>query len=799
MKLFNPPLSKQKFTALAVAALAGFGVAQGQYTGIGTTAPDATLHVVRDGLIATDYAAADEVLGIEGIKDLLVAEEADYSEVLVYDSNTGLFRREAIADLLDNNGEWVYDAGANTLTPRRANADLAGGISFGDAGNAVPFTVFGATNITGATNVTGTFGATETSTFGADVIVTTTLDIGTVNQVVAADIIGTDEVLIQEAGTDEVRYVTVTDLISNASYWDFDGTTLTPADAALAGDFEITDGDVDINAQLDVTGVTNITGATTITGPTSIVGNTDVTGDVDISGTLDIGTVTDIDTDLSDQDRVLIQDEPGSRVQYVTVEDLVQGNAEWRDGGAANPWIFANQANDASEIVVVTDDGQFVVGATDGTAGSDISALTGNIDVGNSAQFSIGTIGAFVGDGTNISTTATGNYDIRANGPASLITARATAAGTLVTLNQNGLNIGAAVSANARDLYVEGTGGSDDIEFGNLVNVPDVTTSGTDVGTTPASVFERVLITDYSGVVRYIDADDLVAASGEWILNDLNGDNTFDANEQVYLRRNGIDGDGDDIFVDFSGNMVASIGRAFQFADANNQINAVGITASAAYTMDLNNSLTMDITNGMVVNTGDAQDVSFIETGTNATAWLHFDAADIAGDQGRVGIGTNAPLASLHVAGNIVASHTAQTSDRRFKRDIEDFTGALDVVKAMRGVSYNFRSEEFPNERFDDANHLGFIAQELQEILPNAVFEREDGFLTVDYSSVTPVLAEAVEELAKRVETLEAENAALRGNTTDQRVGAVSTKQLLELEARIADMDARLQEVAGRK
>jgi hypothetical protein len=43
---------------------------------------------------------------------------------------------------------------------------------------------------------------------------------------------------------------------------------------------------------------------------------------------------------------------------------------------------------------------------------------------------------------------------------------------------------------------------------------------------------------------------------------------------------------------------------------------------------------------------------------------------------------------------------------------------------------------------------VGFIAQEVQEVIPEAVHPRPDGFLAVDYNRIIPLLVEAVKELA---------------------------------------------------
>ena len=59
--------------------------------------------------------------------------------------------------------------------------------------------------------------------------------------------------------------------------------------------------------------------------------------------------------------------------------------------------------------------------------------------------------------------------------------------------------------------------------------------------------------------------------------------------------------------------------------------------------------------------------------------------------------------------------------------------------------------------RFDDRRHVGFIAQDVQEALPEAVSEMHGNrYLGVDYGAIVPVLVGAVQEMDKKVEAVQA-------------------------------------------
>lgn len=100
----------------------------------------------------------------------------------------------------------------------------------------------------------------------------------------------------------------------------------------------------------------------------------------------------------------------------------------------------------------------------------------------------------------------------------------------------------------------------------------------------------------------------------------------------------------------------------------------------------------------------------------------------------------------------IYAGAFSATSDRRLKKGIKDIDGALDKVLKLRGANYYWN-----NGNADKAMQYGFIAQELQEVMPDAVSSSGDGYLAVKYDAVTPVLVEAMKELNDKVETVEDE------------------------------------------
>lgn len=130
-------------------------------------------------------------------------------------------------------------------------------------------------------------------------------------------------------------------------------------------------------------------------------------------------------------------------------------------------------------------------------------------------------------------------------------------------------------------------------------------------------------------------------------------------------------------------------------------------------------------------------------------------------DDGRVGINTTTPTEALHVVGNICWTGVAAAcSDKRYKKNIIPIKNALSAVMQLKGVNYYWKTEEFPEKKFSDTKQIGFIAQDIEKLYPELVLTDDNGYKSVDYSRLTPVLVEAIKELKTEINKLNATNAS---------------------------------------
>ena len=127
-------------------------------------------------------------------------------------------------------------------------------------------------------------------------------------------------------------------------------------------------------------------------------------------------------------------------------------------------------------------------------------------------------------------------------------------------------------------------------------------------------------------------------------------------------------------------------------------------------------------------------------------------------ENGNTGIGTNNPTTKLFVNGDITANSVAGTSDRRFKTNIRPVENALDKVKSLQGVYFNWNQKDFPEKDFGTQNELGFIAQEVEQIVPEIVVKEKtkEEYRSVKYDKLVALLVEAIKEQQKQIEQLQA-------------------------------------------
>ncbi len=140
---------------------------------------------------------------------------------------------------------------------------------------------------------------------------------------------------------------------------------------------------------------------------------------------------------------------------------------------------------------------------------------------------------------------------------------------------------------------------------------------------------------------------------------------------------------------------------------------------------------------GACANTIGSDDILLVEGNVGINTWQPNTALDMVGN--------------LNVVGNITYTGTlTDISDQRLKENILVIDNPIAKIEALNGVYFNMIGSE--------KRELGLIAQNVQETLPEAVsvVDPEEGYLGVNYTSLVPVLIEAIKKQQEKISALEA-------------------------------------------
>ena len=238
---------------------------------------------------------------------------------------------------------------------------------------------------------------------------------------------------------------------------------------------------------------------------------------------------------------------------------------------------------------------------------------------------------------------------------------------------------------------------------------------------------------------------------------------------------NGGTGSATQNFVDLTTTQTVAGEKTFnnniKFKDVSNGFTiAQGTGGNTGYSGFWHNSVNLDqtkynlITNGstLLLNSQTTISLAINDSGKlNARSF----GADVVGD---FGIGVNPPTQKLHVVGNarITAMNgigdigadangvlQAATSDINLKNTIENSPFGLNEILLLNPVTFLYNDTD---RKIDsDVKEVGFIAQDVFDIIPNAVSSTGTGDLQLDYRAITATLTKAIQEQNAIIKALE--------------------------------------------
>jgi hypothetical protein len=202
----------------------------------------------------------------------------------------------------------------------------------------------------------------------------------------------------------------------------------------------------------------------------------------------------------------------------------------------------------------------------------------------------------------------------------------------------------------------------------------------------------------------------------------------------------------------------------------------VGIKGDGGYigVMGLGTTLSMDLTIGVEGQaTGAATNI-----GVKGMSDYNEPASYNIGVYGTAEKGAH-PLGIVCNGSGTYSGTWTNPSDQKFKTDISPVKGALDLIGLLNPVSYKMNRDEYPMMNFPAFRQYGFVAQELEKVIPLLVefgahpgATKEDKpieYKAVNYIGMIPILTKALQELNEKNISQEQAITELKTELADQK------------------------------
>ena len=171
-----------------------------------------------------------------------------------------------------------------------------------------------------------------------------------------------------------------------------------------------------------------------------------------------------------------------------------------------------------------------------------------------------------------------------------------------------------------------------------------------------------------------------------------------------------------------------------------------GGTIAASRTIDIGAGTGIDVAADAI-----SVDVSdFMTNGANNRVLTATGTDAMNAESGLTYDGSNLDVTGgVRATGDVVAYYS---SDKRLKDNIVRIENPLEKVSKIGGYTYDWNDKQ--NTYEVGSKDFGVIAQEIQEVLPELVTERDNGYLAVKYEKIVPLLIESIKELKQEIDDI---------------------------------------------
>jgi hypothetical protein len=215
--------------------------------------------------------------------------------------------------------------------------------------------------------------------------------------------------------------------------------------------------------------------------------------------------------------------------------------------------------------------------------------------------------------------------------------------------------------------------------------------------------------------------------------------------------------EGTDITITLTGDVtgtgtITNLGNvSFATTVAANQV-ALGTDTTGDYVASLVQGTGVTITN----NSGEGT------TPTIAIGQAVATSSDVRFNSIGVGMAASTTAGRIDASGDIVAF---SSSDRNFKENITPIENPIEKIRKISGNTYDWKAD-LKDVHGYEGNDVGVIAQEIEEVLPQIVTTRENGYKAVKYDKLVALLIEGIKEQQNQIDSLTIEIEKLKKNNS---------------------------------
>jgi hypothetical protein len=137
----------------------------------------------------------------------------------------------------------------------------------------------------------------------------------------------------------------------------------------------------------------------------------------------------------------------------------------------------------------------------------------------------------------------------------------------------------------------------------------------------------------------------------------------------------------------------------------------------------------------------------------------------------KVSVATTTPPGtySLYVAGSAYTTGTWGGSDIRWKKNLTEIEPVISNIMNINCYKFNWRTDEFPEMKFDNDTQIGLVAQEVEKLFPELVRTDENGFKAIAYDKLSVLLLQGMKEQQMEIESEKSENQKIRSEVQSLR------------------------------